>query len=263
MTPLQAVILGLLQGVFEWLPVSSEAVVTLVMKRWMDAGVVASVDTAIWLHIGTMFAALLYLRDDFSLLLHRFFNNLSAPKDMLDDPQLSFLLIATAATALLGGAIYLLGLEAAAAYPNVFITLMSLALLITGLLRLYQASSSRTADDLTKHDSVVTGLLQGLAILPGISRSGSTVFGLLYRDFSAEEAFRLSFILSVPAILIANIGIHLFSGFQITVSLLLAAAVAAVVGYLTIDLVLRIADRTEIAYICFLLAAIAAAPLLL
>ncbi|MFB6259748.1 MAG: undecaprenyl-diphosphate phosphatase, partial [Thiohalorhabdaceae bacterium] len=47
------------------------------------------------------------------------------------------------------------------------------------------------------------GLLQGLAVLPGISRSGSTVFGLLYRDFSPAEAFRLSFLLSVPAVFIA------------------------------------------------------------
>ncbi|MFB6294915.1 MAG: undecaprenyl-diphosphate phosphatase, partial [Candidatus Nanohaloarchaea archaeon] len=76
------------------------------------------------------------------------------------------------------------------------------------------------------------------------------------RDFAAEDAFRLSFLLSVPAVLAANVGLELLGrGVSLSPELVLAAATAFVAGYASIDLVLKFARRTGIAYLCLVLAA--------
>jgi undecaprenyl-diphosphatase len=110
---------------------------------------------------------------------------------------------------------------------------------------------------------MLVGVLQGISVIPGISRSGSTVFGLLYRRFDAREAFRMSFILSIPAVLAANIGIELTSGIEVSGGMLVAMCVSFLVGYATIDLVLRIAANVKVSLVCFILAALTFASLAL
>jgi undecaprenyl-diphosphatase len=265
---IQAVVLGILQGVFEWLPVSSEAVLSLVMNKVFGTGVEESVNTAIWLHTGTMLAALFYLRDDFISMVLDIPGFLERGKQgelfqTFGDTRISFMIIATVITAVLGGFLYVAGIETVADYPRIFTAVMGTALLVTGLLRFYQSSATRKFRQVNAKDSVLVGLLQSLSIIPGISRSASTVFVLFYRGFDGEDAFRMSFLLSVPAVFIANIGVNLFSGFTYTVELVVASLVAMVVGYLTIDAVIRIADRTGVAYLCFILSGLTFASLLL
>ncbi|MFP4045587.1 MAG: undecaprenyl-diphosphate phosphatase [Candidatus Aenigmatarchaeota archaeon] len=252
---LQAAIIGFLQGIFEWLPVSSEGVVTLAMTNIFGESALASVNVAIWLHLGTLFAALLYFRDDFKQIvlgLPDYFTR-SKYQDSEERKLISFLIVTTLITGIIGGVIYLYGLQEIAQYPKLFTGLMGLALLGTGLLRFY-SGGERSSKTLGHKDSILTGIMQSLSVLPGVSRSGSTVFALFYRKFEAKEAFRLSFLLSVPAVLIANIGIQLFSEIQISTGLVFAALVSFLVGYFTIDLILKIAERTEVAYLCFALA---------
>lgn len=265
---LQAILLGILQGVFEWLPVSSEAVVTIVMTQLYGSAVEESVNTAIWLHTGTMLAALLYFRERFrQLVVYTIaaFRERTLPiHPSTEEGRLTyFIAVTTAVTAAFGGALYFVGIETVANYPGVFTVIMAAALAVTGILRLYTNEAERTVGAVNATDSAFIGVLQGMAIIPGISRSGSTVFGLLYRDFSAEDAFVLSFLLSVPAVFIANIGINLFGGFELSPHLVVAAITSAVVGYLSIGAVLKVAGRTSIAYLCFILAAISLLPVLL
>lgn len=267
MTIVEAVVLGVIQGIFEWLPVSSEAVVSLVMTQLFGSGVAESLNSAIWLHTGTMLAALIYFRKDFLELIDFFFERVTERDFELKGSETEnifiFIVVATFVTSVVGGTIYLGALEFFSARPDMFAALTGVALLATGLLRFYQKGKSRVSEDVDLIDSTFVGVLQGLAVIPGISRSGSTVFGLLYQDFSAEDAFRLSFLLSVPAVFIANIGINIFSGFTVGVEMLIASSAAFVVGYFTIDMVLEIADRAEVAYICFGLALISFLPLVL
>ncbi|MBC5793504.1 MAG: undecaprenyl-diphosphate phosphatase [Nanohaloarchaea archaeon] len=263
---LLAVILGVVQGVFEWLPVSSEAVISIILTQLGNTGVVKSVNTAVWLHTGTMFAALLYFRKEFLNLIRKFFSSIrkkSFDRGSEDGKLLEFVFVATLVTGIIGGPLYFLGLKSAANSPELFSGLMGVALLLTGLLRFYSGGSSRQKGSTNWKDSIFAGILQGFSIIPGVSRSGSTVFGLLYRDFDPQTAFRLSFLLSVPAILAANIVLNLFEGFTITIPLIVSSAVSFIVGYASIDLVLRIADRTEVAYLCFVLAALSFVPLVL
>jgi undecaprenyl-diphosphatase len=266
MDVVQAIILGIVQGIAEWLPVSSEAVITLVMTRVYGSGVTESVNTAIWLHTGTMVAALVYFRHRFTALLRVAYDQAATgtmPTQRTDNGRLLlFLVIATAITAVVGGGLYFIGIETIADYPDMFSGVMAAALFLTGLLRRYTTAAERTMGAVNHTDSALVGVLQGLAVVPGISRSGSTVFGLLYRDFTTEDAFVLSFLLSVPAVFIANIGINLFTGFALSPPLLVAALTAFVAGYAAIDVVLAIADRAGIAYVCFALAAISLLPVI-
>lgn len=263
----EAVVLGVIQGVFEWLPVSSEAVISILMTQLFGSGVTESLNSAIWLHTGTMLAALIYFREDFWELIEFSFDRLIERDFELRGSELEnvfvFIVAATFVTSIFGGSLYLGALGFFGARPDLFAAITGLALLATGLLRFYQTGKGRVSKDVGLIDSTFVGILQGLAVIPGISRSGSTVFGLLYQDFSAEDAFRLSFLLSVPAVFIANIGINIFSSFKVSLELLIASAVAFVVGYFTIDIILEIADRAEVAYICFGLAGLSFLPLII
>lgn len=261
---LQAVVLGIVQGVTEWLPISSEAVITLLMTRIFDQGAITSVNSAIWLHTGTMMAAILYFRKDFWDIGMHFLKKREKAFDGSENAVTGkFLIASTLATGLVGGTIYFLGLEKAASYPRLFSGLMAVALFVTGGLRLYSSEELKDFFDIDIQDSLLVGLLQGFSILPGISRSGITSFGFLFRDYRAQDAFHLSFLMSVPAVLAANVGLNLFSGFTVGPSMIVASAVSFVVGYLTIGSVLKIADRGEIAYICFILGLLALLPVLI
>jgi undecaprenyl-diphosphatase len=104
---------------------------------------------------------------------------------------------------------------------------------------------------------VLAGLVQGCSILPGISRSGTTITILLMRGITQELALRLSFLMSVPAVLGALI---LFEVWALPSVPLMAAALmvlsSLVAGYLTMDLLLRFAARVNFAFFCIVLGAL-------
>ena len=268
---LVAVLIGLIQGVAEWLPISSEAVISLILQNFLGQSPLESVNASVWLHTGTMVAAFLYFRQDFLRLAKKFFREMPRTPESIrskaritentDDWKLIvFIGVVTAITGAIGGTIYILGLKTVANYPKVFTALTGIALFITGFTRLYEKGEDRKIGDLNYTDTALTGVVQAFSILPGISRSGSTTFALLYRDFDAEEAFKLSFIISVPAIAAANIGLEFFSGFTVSTGLIVASAVSMVSGYVMIEAVLKIADRAEVAYICFALGILSFIP---
>jgi len=89
-----------------------------------------------------------------------------------------FVVVATFVTSVVGGILYLGAMEFVSARPDVFAAITGVALVATGLVRFYQNSEGRVSGDIDLVDSTLVGLLQGLAVIPGISRSGSTVFGL-------------------------------------------------------------------------------------
>lgn len=272
MEVLVAVLIGVIQGIAEWLPISSEAVISLILQNFLGQAPLESVNASVWLHTGTMIAALLYFRKDFLRLTKKLFHELPQIHEEFQDKirmdtdspdwkMIIFVIAVTGLTAGIGGTIYVLGLKTVAAYPKLFTALTGVALFITGFTRLYEKAESRSIEDLDYTDTALTGLMQSFSILPGISRSGITSFALLYRDFNAEDAFKLSFIISVPAVAAANIGLQLFSGFTVSTGLVIASAVSMIVGYAMIDAVLRIAGRAEVAYICFALGLLSFVPI--
>jgi len=101
-------------------------------------------------------------------------------------------------------------------------------------------------------DAVLVGVLQGLAVLPGVSRSGTTVSALLLRGHEGEASLRLSFVLSIPAALGAGVLVVLDEGLP-TVDpgpAALALAVSAAVGYLTVGALVRLVGRVAFWQVC-------------
>lgn len=248
-----AVLLGVLQGVLEWLPVSSEGVLVLVlMALGEETG--AAVGFALWLHVGTLGAAVVYLRED----LHQAARGL----DLLGTPQfrlLAFLVVSTVLTGLVGGPLLVLGLTELALPAWLGTLLIGLLLLATALILWHYGPGRRAVRDVQTKDATVPGLVQGLAALPGLSRSGLTQAALFAGGFDAPSALRLSFLMSIPAVAGAQVGLALLDPVALSLEVLLAAAVAFVVGLAAIDALLRMARWVRFELVVGALAAVAIA----
>lgn len=195
MTLFQAIALGALQGATEFLPVSSSghlAIVQYYLEGFSQPGILFDV----LLHLGTMVAVLIYFRQDVTALLTSPWDKTA--KGEKDRRLLLLLILGSIPTAIIG----LAGKDLATSlFHNM--TVVAICLLVTGVLltiseRLRSRSQGRTELSIT--DALVTGTLQGLAILPGISRSGATIAGLLIRGVDGETAARFSFLLALPAV---------------------------------------------------------------
>lgn len=195
MTFTQAIALGALQGATEFFPVSSSghlAIAQYYLSGFSQPGVLFDV----LLHFGTMIAVLIYFRRDVASLLTSPWNR--TPEGKKDRWLLWLLIVGSVPTGIIG----LAGKDLATSlFHNMFV--VAVCLLVTGGLlaiseRLRARSEGRT--DLTLGDALITGTLQGLAILPGISRSGATIAGLLLRGVDGETAARFSFLLALPAV---------------------------------------------------------------
>lgn len=258
---LNYVLLGLIQGLVEWLPVSSEAAVSLVAVYVAGLGPEAALRTSVYLHLGTTAAAALYFKSEVA-------ETIRASPELLRTEgwrsgRVGFLAVATLVTGVVGGAVYVLGFDALSSSQEFLTGVTGLALVLTGVLDLIGSSGDREMPGW--RDSVLVGVLQGFAALPGISRSGSTVFGLLLADFRTSRAFRLSFLASIPAVLGANLGFQLLEGFP-DVSVVSASAGVAtsfVVGYASIGVLLDAAESFPMYAVAFALGLVALLPLLL
>lgn len=253
-----ALLLGVLQGVFEWLPISSEGNISVVLRALTGASPEAAVNYSLFLHAGTAVSAVAYYRDE----LVAVFESLPRwrPRTAFGEEtaELSYFALASAASAVVGAFSYFvlmdwIGIDEFGG--GTFIAFIGLLLIATGLLQRFAgglALGSRRRPDWI--DAVAAGSLQGLAILPGVSRSGVTSSALLLRGHDGPSSFRLSFILSIPAAFGAGV-LALLQGEAFARSIgpseaIIALSAAAVVGYLTIDALMRIVERFSFWGIC-------------
>lgn len=247
----ETILLGALQGIVEWLPVSSEGVLVLAQTALPGGATTLSgmIAFSLYLHLGTFFAALVYFRKDVWHLIRSVFVFQSS--DAETRATISFLVIATLLSGVLG-AFLLWGIT----FVESVVTLASsivmagigVLLLITAALQFFaQYTGQRTARDLTHVDSVILGITQALAALPGFSRSGLTVSALLLRNVRSREALRLSFLLSLPIVLGGNIVLNL-NGSAFSLTNLAGLIAAFVTGLATIHGLLLLAQRINFAY---------------
>ena len=244
----ESIILGAVQGVAEWLPVSSEAMIVLVKSNFFPEGLALSelISYAIFLHLGTVLAVLVYYRKTILSLLSEFFGYHSLSRDRKD--YINFIIIATGTSGVLGLFLIKIIEKYEHIFHNDFLINVFVAgfLMITAvLLYLTEQKSRKKEVRLTKKRAMVTGFFQGLAAVPGISRSGSTVAGMGLLGIKKEQALELSFILSIPIVLLANIilNIHQFTSLSLEKGVALFSAF--VFGLITIDLLLRIVRKTR------------------
>lgn len=260
---LVALLAGVVQGIVEWLPVSSQGNLAMVLTLVGISPAIA-LQLALFIQIGTTVSAAYYYRDDI----------LEAARDLPDwTPQkafsggnaiTTFIALACLATGAVGIPLYIYAVDLASEVTGgVFIAAIGVLLIITGVLQLAsEAVSLGTKETPTLLDALIVGGAQGFAILPGVSRSGITVSALLFRSYEAPAALRLSFLLSIPASLSGGALTVLEAGGLPGVSPL-AAAVAlvtsAAVGYLTIGGLMKLFERIPFWVVCFGLGALATA----
>ncbi|MCX5750635.1 MAG: undecaprenyl-diphosphatase UppP [Candidatus Saganbacteria bacterium] len=267
MSILQAVFLGIVQGLTEFLPISSSAHLTIFQYI---LGIPPDIPFDVTVHLATLFAVLLYFWKDILNLIAGFFNGLLqlAHRDTIGfknnrDFYFSILvIIATIPTALMGFLFKDF-------FESLFSSLLAIGcfLILTGILIVlaeWRKRGDKQIGQVFWWDAVIIGVGQGCAIAPGLSRSGTTISTSLFRGFNRELAARFSFILSIPAIFgafllqlkdVAKVGMQGSSG-----GLLLVGFIAALIsGYLAIKVFMRIIEKTSIrgfAYYCFVVGAL-------
>jgi len=238
-------IIGVLQGIFEWIPISSQGVISLFLTA-IGYDFLEAVDIALFLHLGTALATISYFKKDVAGIIN--------PKNEKDSNLLRFIIISTFFSLLIGGPVYLFLNSESLNFSsvNLFIGLM---LLITGTLQGIKKNFKfrKTDSKISFTDSLVSGGAQGLSVIPGISRSGTTMFSLLLRGFNPEYCIKLSFLMSIPVVLIESVYQAVFKGFGFQIEYLFAAFVAFVVGRATISFFLKYVKKINFSIFCIIL----------
>jgi undecaprenyl-diphosphatase len=251
-----AIVIGVVQGIVEWLPISSEGGVSILLTALGIAPELA-VQLSLFLHAGTGLAALTYYRGEVAEVLRdlRGWDRHTDPFAPAAETT-TFLLVATAVSIVVAGGAYLMLLEAATELTGgAFIAVIGGLLVLTGAVQL--AAEGRGGSQTRRLgllDPVLVGAGQGLAVLPGVSRSGTTASVLLLRGHSGERSFRLSFLLSIPAAFGASVlAVVEIGGVPTADPLIAGTAVltSALVGYATIDALMRVVRRLPFWQVCF------------
>jgi undecaprenyl-diphosphatase len=237
---INAIVLGIMQGIFEWLPISSQGNILGILS-FFGLNPTDALRLAIFLHIGTLFSAIVYYRKEIKEII-KWKNN--------DKKELGkFVFVATIATAITAIPSYLIIEEIVNYNIAIIFFALSLMLFITGILQLKK--KHKIDGKLNKRNAIFAGLGQGFSALPGISRSGITTSVLLFRGFDAEKSFHLSFLMSIPAVLFAQIGYGALKGFTIGPLEIISLLVAFIVGLISIDILIKTARKVNFAYVCF------------
>ncbi len=247
-----ALVVGVLQGTLEWLPISSEGSVALVLTVLASTDPTAAVQLSLFLHAGTGVAAAVYYRGDVRDLLATTVEGPTLDTSM--NEEWWFLAAATVASGVVGIAVYVTLEDLLSEAATVaFVFLIGALLVGTGVLQRVATTrhgGRRTHPSLL--DAVLVGVGQGLALLPGVSRSGTTTSVLLLRGYDEEIALRLSFLLAVPASLAAGVLSVIDGGLPAVTPgpAALALVASAVVGYATIGVLLAAVQRVAFWAVC-------------
>lgn len=245
MTIGQAILLGIIQGLTEFLPVSSSGhlVLAQAILNVKEPGIAFEIFT----HLGTLLAVVIAFRSDLLAIIKSFYSllrpwaSLRENYNKNENLRLFIYIIIGTIPAVVVGVLFKDAIEAAFENPHQ----VAINLIVTGVILFFTIFRTRTTKPLNFINTLIMGLAQALAILPGISRSGSTISFGLFSRVRGEEAARFSFLLSIPAIL----GATLFEGKDLLttgidtshlISLVIGSLMAFIFGYLAITSMLKI-----------------------
>jgi undecaprenyl-diphosphatase len=234
---LEAVVWGVVQGITEFLPVSSSGHLRIIPDLFGLEP--PDLSTSAVLHLGTLAAVVAYYRRDVAWMVGRLGSDPAARR------LAAMVVVATVPAGIVG----LLFASAVESFQESTIG-VGMALVATGVvlfLARLASHGSRRAEDLTPGDAMLIGLSQALALLPGISRSGMVITTGIMRGLSPEESGRFGFIIAIPAILGAGLRefIRLGSVSNVSIELLMGTLVAGVCGYWAIKFLIdRLARRS-------------------
>ncbi len=242
MTPLQAIALGIIQGLSEFLPVSSSAHLTLApwLFGWEDPGL--AFDVA--LHFGTLIAVLWYFRMEWAALVRAAFGIITTGRiETPEKRRVIYLIVATIPGAA-GG--YLLQSRAESAFRSPQV--IAIALIVMGLILWLvdkRVDQRRILGEMRVVDALLIGLSQVIALIPGVSRSGSTITTGRGLRFDRESAAEFSFLMSMPIIATAVVmeGPKALQEGGLTNELMSGVVASAISGWLAISILMRYVSR--------------------
>lgn len=241
---IQLIILALIQGITEFLPISSSAHLILVpiLTEWQDQGL--AIDVAA--HLGSLVAVVFYLRKDISRILLAGFESIKNKEATTQDSRLFWYLIIASLPVLIAG--FLLRDSVATYLRDPLI--IAYASIGFGLLLWYadaKGTRLRHISSINLRDAVLIGLAQALALVPGTSRSGITITAALILGLDRTSAARFSFLMAVPIILAAgsyeslkliqmNVGVDI-------VNFIVTAILSAISAFLAIYFFMKYLDK--------------------
>lgn len=249
MNLLHAAVLGALQGFAEVLPISSSAHLILVpwLLKWPESGL--TFDVA--LHLGTFLALSAYFWRDIIELATSFFEALGSRSLNSQAKRMPFLIIVATIPAAIIGKLFEHKIEEVfRSSPLLIASFLAVFGLLLGLTD-YLGRKRLVLDDIKSSSALVVGLMQCLALIPGVSRSGITITAGLLLGFTRESAARFSFLISLPIVAGAALlkTLHLFKhGIPAGEGLpmLIGIACSAITGYISVALLLRLVQKQSL-----------------
>ncbi len=238
---------GIVQGVTEWLPVSSKTMLFFIFHM-QDLSPTDSYMLSLLLNGSTVLAASIYFRRELYRMLKSIWS-----RDSIDFRLLVFLIISTFITGLLGiffsKSLIILLSELSSRDVMIFVGAM---LSVTAFLNWWRRkirSSEKRISDIDTLDALLIGVAQSFSVIPGVSRSGVTVLALVLRGYNVKDSLVISFLMSIPATLGGSIYSYIMSPKSFEVlelgGVLLSVAVATIISLTMIPLLLKLSYKVR------------------
>ncbi len=251
------IIVAVIQGLVEWLPISSEGQAVLFVYNFGQVPSDELLSLVVWLHLGTALSVLVrYPRTVLGVLTAK------------DRKLLRLIVIATIGTAATAIPLYVFLRNSLATFHgemmNMFVGILLLGtafVLYLPTRRVDTKMAIQAPDEVGDKEAISTGLVQGLAVLPGLSRSGVTISALLMQRVDKETAMRFSFLMSVPAV-IGILAVEVLFGNAVPSSidaldLAVMELIVFIVGLASMESLLRLARKISFWKLCLVLALVA------
>lgn len=266
-------ILGVIQGISEWLPISSKTQIIVSSSYLLKLSFQEAYTFGLFMEIGTIIAAVVYFRRELIDVVQVLLGSKSKAHRKL----LIYVVVVTLITGIIGAPLYLVADSVNGIAVGIPMLIVGFVLIGDAVVIRYsrkrreKGMNSRKLENLTGRDYLLIGIAQGIAALPGVSRSGMTTSVMLLMNVEPDEAFRLSFLAGIFAS-IGAFGLTLVttkSNVAVAVAgigllgLAVAIVVSTVVSLFLIDFLIKVAGKSKIIYLTTALGIIAMASGLL
>ncbi len=266
---LHSIAIGIVQGISEWLPISSKTQVLIASTYLLNLNFQQAYTFGLFMEIGTILAAVIYFRKDLINLI----KVLMGSKDRHSIALFKYVLVTIILTGIIGAPLYLVADSIKGISIGIPMILIGAILIADAILIGYSkrahgaASHLKKFNDLGLKDYAAVGVVQGIAALPGVSRSGITTSAMLIMGIEPDEAFHLSFLTGIFAS-IAAFGLTMvvsrsnvkaaLAGIGLP-GLVVAIAVSTLISIFLIDFLIKVAGKSKMKYITAALGIIAIA----